>query len=139
VTVTVNGSMWVRSCSEDWRNGISTMGILGTAPIVTLASISPAGDGVDLTTLRADSSMIGMLGVEGEDLCDAPREVTVRVSSEGEILCDVLAPSSHSATVLSVIGSGAESSRTGASGASSPKVEELKLAMEVSGIAGLSC
>ena len=44
-----------------------------------------------------------------------------------------------SAVVLSVNGSRAESSRTGASGEISPAAKELKLVIEVSKIVGLSC
>jgi hypothetical protein len=102
------------------------------------ASICMTGVGVDQSTLGANSSMIGSLGTEGEVLCVAPREMTVGVSSEGEIFGDAFAPSSHKAAALSGIWSRAEPSRIGASRGSSQEAEELKLAMEVSGIAGLS-
>ena len=62
-----------------------------------------------------------------------------RVSSEGVNSCDAASRSQHSAAVLSVIGSGTEYSGMGMSRASSPEAEELKLAMEVGVIVGLSC
>ena len=83
--------------------------IVSPATKGAIVSFSPTRDGVEPYALGANPSLMGILGA-------VP----------------------HKTKVVSMIRPGAKSSGSGTSRASSPEAEELKLAMEVGGIVGLS-
>jgi hypothetical protein len=120
--ITSNGIVRLRSWSESWCVGASTLGLLGKAPFVipatreVIARVSPA---------RGVAESFGIL--------------RVYVIPAGESFCDEVSRSPLKAVVLSMHGSESKTSGTGVSGEDSPTVKELKLMFEVSGIAGLSC
>ena len=120
--ITSNGIVRLRSWSEGLRVGALTLGLLGEALSVILATREVIAR-VSLTRGVAESS--GILGVN--------------VIPAGESFCDRVSHSPLKAAVLSAHGSGSETSRTGVSREDSLIAKELKLMFEVSVVVGLSC
>ena len=123
-----------------WMSGqpsgqLTSRGILGVTLFVSPVRLNFDGVEEESRESGANSSSAGILGTTPNSL-----EIVLELGIGGDSsLARILGVTSNNSEIVHESVNGANSSGMGMSGASSVEAEELKLALEVGGIVGLTC